>query len=45
MGVDEILSQALEVADGLETAHAKGIIHRDIKPAHIFVMRRGQVTS
>jgi serine/threonine protein kinase/tetratricopeptide (TPR) repeat protein len=42
LGVDEILTVALEVADGLEAAHARGIIHRDIKPANIFLAQRGQ---
>ena len=41
LSVDEALDYAIQLVDGLVTAHEAGIIHRDIKPANLIVDRRG----
>ena len=41
--VREAVSISIQVAMGLEAAHAGGIIHRDIKPQNIIISKEGKV--
>lgn len=39
--LDEVVNIGMEIADALDAAHSKGVVHRDIKPPNIFITRSG----
>jgi Tol biopolymer transport system component len=41
--LQEVLDIAIQTAQGLQAAHEKGIVHRDIKSANLMVTPQGQV--
>jgi serine/threonine protein kinase len=41
--ITEVSDYAMQIAQGLQKAHEKGIIHRDIKPANIMILNDGTV--
>ncbi len=42
LSLDRPLDIAIQVAQGLQEAHSKGVVHRDIKPANIMLTTTGQ---
>jgi serine/threonine protein kinase/Flp pilus assembly protein TadD len=43
LDVAQLLDIGIQLADALESAHSRGIVHRDIKPPNIHISARGQV--
>jgi len=41
--MDDALSVAIQIADALQEAHSRGIVHRDIKADNIMLSAKGQV--
>src|SRR6266550_946326 len=43
MKIGELITIGIEAAEALSAAHARNIVHRDIKPGNIMLDRRGRV--
>jgi serine/threonine protein kinase/tetratricopeptide (TPR) repeat protein len=43
MSLERILEIALPLVEALEAIHARGVIHRDLKPRNVMVSREGRV--
>jgi tetratricopeptide (TPR) repeat protein len=43
MAPDEVIELGAQLADALDAAHAQGVVHRDIKAANLFVIKRGSL--
>ena len=41
--IEDIINYAIQIAKGLDAAHKKGIIHRDIKSSNIMITNDGKV--
>ncbi|MFC2085270.1 protein kinase [Bacteroidota bacterium] len=41
--IEESIKIAVQIAEGLETAHNKGVVHRDIKSSNIMITKDGKV--
>jgi len=42
MSAEQVVDLGAQIADALDVAHTAGIVHRDMKPANLFLTKRGQ---
>jgi serine/threonine protein kinase len=43
MAIEDVVSAAIQIAEGLEFAHDNSVMHRDLKPANIKITDQGEV--
>src|SRR5436853_6536148 len=41
--LEDVLDWSIQIAEALDAAHLKCVLHRDIKPGNIFLLQRGRV--